>query len=145
MEIHGIQSIHSVQPAAKSQPSPVVEQPEKKLPTQAPDEYIPEDKSAHEPIGLYRVGYEDGVPKIEFDDPEAKTEQTTTDTDKVDREIEQLKRKQEQLAQKAQRETNPQRKEQLERELSQVEQELSQKDNDTYRRQHAEISFTEIF
>lgn len=108
------------------------------------DTYVPEDKTLHESIGIYRVVEQGGTPKIEFDGPKGKEEETsnvtTTNTDDVDREIERLKEKQEQLARELERESDPQRKEQLERELSQVEQELTQKDNDTYRRQHAVIS-----
>ncbi len=123
------------------------EQASAKKPQQAPDEYTPEDKADHAPIGLYRVVQEDGAPKVEFDDPEKAPEPekeardvTTMDTGKVDREIKRLKEKQEKLSQQIGREQDPAKKEQLERELSQVERELAKKDNDTYRRQHAVVT-----
>lgn len=148
--IQKAQEVRRTEPAAPQQAEPL------KKPVQAPDEYTPEDKAAHEPIGLYRVVQEDGVPKVQFDDPEKKaqgpesapekepekevSDVTVTDTDKVDREIERLKEKQESLAQQVGREQDPQRREQLERQLAQVDRELAQKDNDTYRKQHAVVS-----
>ncbi len=136
-------------------PAPAIQQPqeaaqapapqEKSRPAPAFDEYVPEDKRNQEPIGLYRVVQEDGAPKIEFDDPDKagapdKTEQTTMDTGKVDREIRQLKEKIEQLQKQIEREDGPQKREQLEKQLARAQQEAARKDNDTYRRQHAEIS-----
>lgn len=148
----GIQA-QGIQGTAPVKQAPAAEQaqPEIKQPASAFDEYIPEDKEAHAPIGLYRVVQEDGVPKVEFDDPEksapevpAKEKEesnvTTMDTGKVDREIKALKEKQEKLSQQVEREQDPQRREALERQLAQMEQELAQKDNDTYRRNHAVIS-----
>ena len=104
------------------------------------DEYAPEDKAAHQPIGLYEiVPDEDGHPSVRFDDPD-KAEQTTTNTDRVDRELEQLRKKAEELQQQYQRAAGPQQAQQLHKQLQQVENELRQKDNDAYRRQHAVIS-----
>ena len=65
---------------------------------------------------------------------------TTGNTDKVDREIEKLKQTQAQLEQKIAAAGGQQDKEILEKQLAQVEAELRQKDNDTYRRQHMEIT-----
>lgn len=65
---------------------------------------------------------------------------TTGNTDKVDREIEKLKQTQTQLKQKIAAAKEPKDKESLETQLAQVEAELKLKDNDTYRRQHMEIT-----
>ena len=65
---------------------------------------------------------------------------TTANTDKVDREIEKLKQTQAQLEQKIAAAGGQKDKEILEKQLAQVEAELRQKDNDTYRRQHMEIT-----
>lgn len=65
---------------------------------------------------------------------------TTLNTDKVDKEIEKLKQTQAQLEQKIAAAKEPQDKETLETQLAQVEAELKLKDNDTYRRQHMEIT-----
>lgn len=65
---------------------------------------------------------------------------TTVNTDKIDKEIEKLKQKQQQLQQKIATTKNPKEKELLEAQLSQVNAELKLKDNDTYRRQHMEIT-----
>lgn len=65
---------------------------------------------------------------------------TTGNTDKVDREIEKLKQTQAQLEQKIAAAKEPKDKEALETQLAQVEAELKLKDNDTYRRQHMEIT-----
>lgn len=139
--------LQAAQQAAAGQPDPAGQaQAERQRPqAHTRDTYEPEDATLTQPIGVYRITGAGEASKIEFDDPEPKKEAgtanvTVTDTDDVDREIEQLKEKQEQLSQQVQREDDPQKREQLERRLAQVEQELSQKDNDTYRRQHAEIS-----
>ncbi len=65
---------------------------------------------------------------------------TTLNTDKVDKEIEKLKQTQAQLEQKAAAAKEPKEKEKLEAQLAQVNAELKAKDNDTYRRQHVEIT-----
>ena len=65
---------------------------------------------------------------------------TTGNTDKVDREIEKLKQTQAQLEQKIAAAKKPEDKEALESQLAQVKAELKLKDNDTYRRQHMEIT-----
>jgi len=126
------------------EPQEARELPHQIKPIHGFDTYVPEDKTLHESIGIYRVVDNSGTPKVEFDGPKQKEEETsnvtTTNTDDVDREIERLKEKREQLASQIGRESDPQRKEELERELAQVEQELTRKDNDTYRRQHADIS-----
>ena len=131
-------------PAAEPVQAPAQE-PGPKAPVY--DEYAPEDKTAHQPIGLYEVvPDEEGRPTVRFDDPEradrpeSRAEQTTTNTDRVDRELEQLRKKAEELQQQARQAADPQQAQRLEKQLRQVEQELSQKDNDTYRRQHAVIS-----
>ncbi len=134
------------------------------------DEYISSEKSGKEPTGLYRVGQDsDGRRKIFFDDPkksdrtggqeqpkadedskepkvgednpEKPAEKWVGNTDKVDREIEKLKEKKQQLEQQIQSASGDEKKvKELEAKLAQIESELSQKDNDTYRRQHAEVS-----
>lgn len=127
----------------------------------AQDEYVSRERSATESIGLYRMGEdENGNPRVFFDAPEkfsgtggkgepktgsdlpeksAKT--CTTNTDKVDREIEKLKEKKQQLEQQIRLALgNEEKVRELEKKLVQIEGELSQKDNDTYRRQNAEIS-----
>ena len=141
-----IQSIGAQQPLIEMQKAsalPAVETaPASQEPPKAPvyDEYTPEDKTAHQPIGLYEVvPDEDGRPSIHFDDPE-KAEQTTTNTDQVDRELEQLRKKAEDLQRQVQNAADPQQAQRLQKQLQQVEYELSQKDNDAYRRQHAVIS-----
>lgn len=65
---------------------------------------------------------------------------TTGNTDKVDKEIEKLKQTQTQLKQKIAAAKDTREKESLEAQLAQVEAELKLKDNDTYRRQHMEIT-----
>lgn len=123
------------------------------------DEYIPEKKE--DPAGRYWLGNDqDGKPKIYFDNPEQKADspQTagpepkvsedkdektcTANTDKVDREIEKLKKKQKELKSQLNSETDETKIEALKKQLAQVENELRQKDNDTYRRQNTEFSFS---
>lgn len=65
---------------------------------------------------------------------------TTGNTDKVDKEIEKLKQSKTQLEQKIAAAKDTREKESLESQLAQVEAELKMKDNDTYRRQHMEIT-----
>ena len=75
--------------------------------------------------------------------PEGKKDKDETwecNTDKVDREIEKLKKKQQELEQRLGTETDEAKIKDLERQLSQVERELRQKDNDTYRRQHTQVT-----
>lgn len=119
-------------------------------PKPAADEYVPEEQ--REPSGLYWMGRdEDGQPRIYFDDPERaadnpertdgeKDEVWVGNTDRVDREIEKLKRERQELEQRLGTETDEARIKSLERQLAQVERELKQKDNDTYRRQHTQIT-----
>ena len=130
------------------------------------DAYIPEEPQ--ESIGRYWLGKdENGNPKIYSDeskqaqdtsdtkdkqnqsieDEQEKSQGTqvtkcTVNTDKVDREIQKLKEKQAELEQKLQMETEENKKQKLEQQLSQVEQELRRKDNDAYKRQHAEYTFS---
>ena len=84
-------------------------------------------------------------PQNESDKPDNESEKptivkTTGDTDKVDREIEKLKQTRAQLQQKIAAAKEPKDKESLETQLARVEAELKLKDNDTYRRQHMEIT-----
>lgn len=121
------------------------------------DEYISSEKSATKPTGLYRLGQdENGNRKVFFDNPEKtagadakissdtpekSAEKCTANTDKVDREIEKLKEKKQQLEQQIRSAFGNEKKvRELEKKLARIESELSQKDNDTYRRQNAEIS-----
>ena len=62
----------------------------------------------------------------------------TTDTDNVDKEIEKLKAKRTRLQQELNT-ADESRKKELEQQLRQVEMELAQKDNDSYRRQNANV------
>lgn len=64
---------------------------------------------------------------------------TTVSTDRADREIDKLKSDQKELKQKIAA-AEPEEKERLEQRLAQLEARLRLKDNDTYRRQHAEIT-----
>ena len=81
------------------------------------DEYIPETKG-------------DADSKRVKNEKSEKSEMWRCSTDKVDREIEKLKKQKAELEGKLS----------MERQLSQVERELSQKDNDTYRKQHMEMT-----
>lgn len=93
------------------------------------DEYISSGKPADEQTGLYK------------EKPAGKSEECTVNTDKVDREIEKLKEKKEQLLKQLQSASGDEEKmKELKRQLSGVENELNQKNNDTYRRQNAEVS-----
>lgn len=67
-------------------------------------------------------------------------EKTVGNTDKVDREIKKLKQKKAELQQKIATTEDQKQRESLEKQLAQVEDELKLKDNDTYRRQHMEIT-----
>ena len=141
-----IQSIGAQQPLIEVQKAsrlPAAEEisaPQEQLKAPVYDEYTPEDKTAHQPIGLYEiVPDEDGHPSIRFDNPD-KVEQTTTNTERVDRELEQLRKKAEELQRQARQAADPRQARQLQEQLQQVENELRQKDNDAYRRQHAVIS-----
>lgn len=117
------------------------------------DEYISSEESGSRPSGLYRmVRDENGNQKLLYDNPEKPqskagagrlqedTEKHTVDTDQVDREIEKLKEQKKQLEQQIKAASADEEKvKELEKELSRIEGELSQKDNDTYRRQNAEV------
>lgn len=115
-----------------------------------------EAEEPQQSAGLYKVTHdENGQQIIQVDknqqdsQPEAEPQnegekpiivKTTGNTDKVDREIEKLKQTQTQLQQKIAATKVPEEKESLEKQLAQVEAELKLKDNDTYRRQHMEIT-----
>ena len=69
-----------------------------------------------------------------------KAEQCTTNTDNVDKEIEKLKEEKKQLEQQIKSAAKDTEKvNELKKKLVQIEGELRQKDNDTYRRQNADI------
>ncbi len=90
--------------------------------------------------GLYGAGYAQQMKKIFYEDSKKSVEKCTTNTDKVDREIKNLKEKQRQLKQEIEASSKDKDKvRKLEKQLAQVESELNQKDNDTYRRQKAQI------
>lgn len=129
--------------------------------SQPQDEYISSEKSGAKPTGLYHVGQdEEGNKKIFYDDPkkagnedgkkplkangenpEEGEEEYVANTDQVDREIWELKEKKSQIEQQLRSAAGDEKKTgELERKLSQVENELKQKDNDTYRRQHTQIT-----
>lgn len=117
-----------------------------------------EAQPQQESTGIYQVSHdEEGRPIIQVDQgsetaqkqPKSESEddssqpiivKTTGNTDKVDREIEKLKQTQAQLEQKIAVAKEPKDKESLETQLAQVKAELNPKDNDTYRRQHMEIT-----
>ena len=71
-----------------------------------------------------------------------KPETCTANSDKVDREIERLKKKLAELEQQLNTETDERKIKQLESELAQVQNELRQKDNDAYRRQHTQFTYS---
>ena len=164
-------TIYAAAAANKVKGSPAVQKPvpetEERPAAPRVDEYTPEEKTT--PSGRYWMDRDtDGSPKIRFDAPEqtdrtppaAPTEdepkpdspeqkrsgrsgqRCTASTDKVDREIRQLKKKRSELAQQLNAETDETKAERLQRQLAQIEQELSRKDNDTYRRQHMEITYS---
>ena len=91
------------------------------------DEYIPETKG-------------DADSKRVKNEKSEKSEMWRCSTDKVDREIEKLKKQKAELEGKLSMEKDERKIQELERQLSQVERELSQKDNDTYRKQHMEMT-----
>ena len=108
------------------------------------DSYIHEEPA--EDAGIYKAEYnENGLRTIKFQEADetetsqkVKSSKTTMDTEKVDREIEKLKQAKEQLERRI-AVADEKNREVLEAELLNVETQLRQKDNDTYRRQHAQI------
>lgn len=80
------------------------------------------------------------IPGTDILPDDRKPEICKCSTDKVDREIEKLKKRKEKLEGQLRTEKDEQKIQHLERELAQVERELTRKDNDTYRRQHMEIT-----
>ena len=120
------------------------------------------DTFEHQPesqaTGVYELSHdEEGKPIIKFDDPSKETAEktpninsedgekpqivkTTVNTDAVDREIEKLKKSLSETKQQLSSTNDPKEKELLNNKLSQLEAELRQKDNDTYRRQHGQIT-----
>lgn len=110
------------------------------------DEYIPGDND-DEPIGLYRMEYDDeGSPSVNYDAPnnkkpeQEKSEKCTANTDEVDRELESLKEKQRQLETQIKSADNDKKAEQLRKQLAAVQRELALKDNDAYRRSRTVFS-----
>ncbi len=117
-----------------------------------------EHQPKSETSGIYAVSHDvDGTPTIKFDDvvkegiqasPHTNAEnenkpklvKTTVNTDAVDREIEKLKKTLQETKQKLSSANNPETKEVLQNEIQALEAELKQKDNDTYRRQHMQIT-----
>ena len=111
-----------------------------------------------EPSGRYTVSHDaDGAPTIKFDEiakeqeqpsPNTDTEnenkpkivKTTVNTDAVDREIDKLKKTLQETKQKLASANSPEEKEVLQNQIQTLEMELKQKDNDTYRRQHMQIT-----
>lgn len=112
------------------------ESPEMEASANAGPKGTPESRPAGQPEGE--------KPKTE--DPkgsrEGKTGSCTGSTDRVDREIKKLKEKKEQLQKRLRTASDPQETENLKQQLIQVENELRAKDNDTYRRQHMDISMS---
>ncbi len=123
---------------------------------QEPDQYSP--RQAQPPSGLYWVEPGENGPRIrqdgatpaqedqdpekpEKEEPKESVERTTTDTDEVDREIKRAKEKASQLQQQVDHAPEGPERDRLEKQLRQAENEVQLKDNDTYRRQHAKISF----
>ncbi len=117
-----------------------------------------EHQSEAQTAGVYAFSRDDqGNPVIKFDDASKEGSQetpstdsqdsskpqmvkTTVNTDAVEREIEKLKKSFSETKQRLASASNPREKEVLEHKLSQLEAELKQKDNDTYRRQHMQIT-----
>lgn len=115
-----------------------------------------EHGSETQKAGVYAFSRDDeGNPVIEFDDPEASQKspsaapqdaskpqivKTTVNTDAVEREIEKLKKSFSETKQRLAAASEPREKELLENKLTRLEAELKQKDNDTYRRQHMQIT-----
>lgn len=125
-------------------------------------EDIYEDKSEEQSAGIYKVTPDkEGNPKIEFNDPnkkpeqskaanpnkkapntdspdksnpDKKTEKCIANTDKVDREIKKLKAKKKKLEQQIKSLNDPEKIQALEKQLAQVKSQLQLKDNDAYRR-----------
>lgn len=150
MEIQTVQSSLSYQRISQTEknPSQIGQEPSEaaQQQTRSRDEYISSEEGPQESGGIYQV-MEDGSGnrKIMFDDPEAgeeeKVKECTMNTDKVDREIEKLKEEKRQLEQEIRAASGDEEKvKKLKQKLAAIESELSQKDNDTYRRQHAEVS-----
>lgn len=137
-----VQSQERIQPQEPQNPAAPVG-PQAGIPRR--DEYVPEEKTERQAIGLYRIEPDaDGTPRAVFDAPEdapePKTERCTADTGNVDREIEKLKAEKEKLQQQLRAADNPQEAAKLQQRLASLEGELAQKDNDTYRRQHTVFS-----
>lgn len=152
MSIQNIQNHPASAPERVKPPEHI--QPQKQEPlspaglpesTPAPryDEYVPEEETERQSIGLYRVELdENGSPRTVFDAPEdePKTERCTADTSRVDREIQQLREEKKRLEQQLRAADDPQKAAELQQKLTALESELAQKDNDAYRRQHTVFS-----
>ncbi|WP_455527591.1 hypothetical protein [Huintestinicola sp.] len=129
----------SVQNTQKAE-SAKLPQPEKEEPPKY-DEYIPSEKE--EPIGLYKMEYdENGNKRIAFDSPDerSETEECTCNTDKVDGELERLREKARDFEQKLRYARDENEAEEIQKQLEAVKNELAQKDNDAYRKNNAVFS-----
>lgn len=98
------------------------------------DEYIPES------VSMPDADKSPAADQASKNGEGRKPEVCKASTDKVDREIEKLKKRKEELESQLRTEKDEGKLQKLKRELAQVERELSQKDNDTYRRQHMEVT-----
>ena len=105
-----------------------------------------EPQSENRSAGVYKISRDEkGRPVVESGKPDEQGEQpiimkTTGNTDQVDREIENLKQTKTQMEQKIAAAKDEREKQVLKTRLEQVKAELRMKDNDTYRRQHMQIT-----
>lgn len=141
MSIRGVQNTNTPQPELQRAQRPETI-PERDKPGEgsaepishdAPmprDEYIPSRRAAL----MSRAAPE--KPSI----PEPET--CTVDITEVNREIKELRDQKAELEQQARSASNPEEAEKLSRKLAQVESRLLQKDNDTYRRQNADVTYS---
>lgn len=104
------------------------------------DRKTPEHDKISEGVRIPDTKNPSGTNKASKQADDRKPEICKCSTDKVDREIEKLKKRKEKLEGQLRTEKDEQKIQHLERELAQVERELTRKDNDTYRRQHMEIT-----
>ena len=144
---HPASAPERVQPPERIQPQEQEPLSPAGLPESTPepryDEYVPEEKTERQSIGLYRIEPdEDGSPRTVFDAPEdePKTERCTADTGRVDREIEQLREEKKRLEQQLHATDDPQKAAELQQRMAALEWELAQKDTDPFRRQRTGFS-----
>ena len=106
------------------------------------DEYVKGGPGQETSAGIYHVTQDaNGDRKVQYEDPEKPVEECTMNTDRVDREIAKLKEEKQRLQQEIRSASGDEEAvRKLERQLANVRNELLQKDNDTYRRQHADVS-----